>query len=166
MFILGAQRNLNVTESFRRYEEYLQINSERFPKSAYTLAISDWYWNPEVSGCPHDAWLERLTIAEPSSGKRNETRTAEMSIELLAPYHDGIIQLRYPRVFGYKFDSLALNRGHGDWLFDEFRLDEQGRLVHEIEWQYLSTWIITASDVEYKWSPFEAGTPPTNRPRR
>jgi len=105
--------------------------------------------------CPHDAWLESITIVEPSSGARNELRTAAITIKLLGAYHDGIIELHYPRVFEYRLNSFALDGGHRDWRYDEFRVDDKNRLVHEIEWcgkRETGSWLIIASDVEFKWT--------------
>jgi hypothetical protein len=72
MFILAAQRDDDPSRSFIKYREYLHANESRFPRSAYQLATSDWYMNPEYHECPHDAWLESLEIEEPSSGARHD----------------------------------------------------------------------------------------------
>ncbi|HKX83413.1 MAG TPA: hypothetical protein VJL58_04260, partial [Pyrinomonadaceae bacterium] len=110
-----------------------------------------------------------VTISEPFSGDRDELRTVEIRIELLGAYHDGKILLRYPKVFGYELNARMLDEGHRDWRYDEFRVNDDGQLVHEIEWWGLyntAIWQIVASDVEYKWIPVESGTPPTNKPGR
>src|SRR5215813_4370912 len=134
MFILAEQRDKDPTGYFGPYLNYLKDNQDRFPKSAFSLATSEWYFDFNISGCPHDAWLETIAISEPSSGERSEIRTVELKIELLAAWHDGIIILRYPRVFGYKLEGRDLARGHLDWRYDEFRVNDQGHLIHEIEW--------------------------------
>jgi len=171
MFILSEQRA--PMGYFEPYLNYLKDNQDRFPKSAYSLATSEWYFDFGFSGCPHDAWLEKITISEPSSGKRSEERSVEINIELLGAWHDGIISLRYPRVFGYKvegwslWEGLSLAGGHHDWRFDEFRLNDDGNLIHEIEWMGFRSngrWIIEATDVEYNWRPFQEGILHTNRP--
>jgi hypothetical protein len=77
---------------------------------------------------------------------------------LLGAYHDGFIELTYPRVFRYSLVACSSGRGLGDWLYDEFRVASGGHLVHEIEWagfsdQEGSRWIIEASDVEFQWLP-------------
>lgn len=165
MYILSEQRDKDPLAFFEPYSGYLNDNKNRFPKSAFSLATSDWYFNPRVSGCPHDAWLESITVSEPSTGQRHEIRTVEIRIELLGPYHDGKILMRYPVVYRYEFEGAVLTDGHSDWRFDEFRVNEEGHLVHEIEWWGLEPrgrWIIEASDVEYVWLPFVEGTEPTN----
>jgi hypothetical protein len=51
---------------------------------------------------------------------------------------------------------MSLEGGHRDWRYDEFRVNEEGRLVHEIEWggrKDTGSWLIVASDIEFKWSP-------------
>lgn len=159
-FILQEQREKDVEESFRLYREYLRANESSFPRSAYRLATSNWYWDPTFRGCPHDGWLKTLTINEPATGSRQENRTVEIRIELLGPYHDGVIEFFYPRVFGYQLEAVSLDGGHRDWVYDELRMDERGNLVHEIEWSGVEPTarsLIVASDVFYTWSPNEEG---------
>src|SRR6185436_10802262 len=116
-FVLsGDGRYDDVVGAFRRYQEYLRSKSDVFPPSAFALATSDWYFNFEDHRCPHDAWLETLDISEPSSGKRHEIRELCFNVRLLGAYHDGYIELRYPRVFGYSFNVGHGEDGHGDWL--------------------------------------------------
>jgi hypothetical protein len=157
MFILADQRDSDVERAFARYTEYLKANSHRFPKSAYTLATSDWYFGFSSHQAPHDSWLESVQMGEPSSGERREVRTTSICIHLLGAYQDGFIEFHYPTVFEYRLVADTLGQGHGDWRYDEFRLDEKGRLVHEIEWAAfgaMNTWLIVASDVHHKWIPF------------
>ena len=157
MFILAAQRDSDVKRAFARYAEYLKTNSDRFPSSAYSLATSDWYFGFESHRAPHDSWLESLHVGEPSSGERREIRTTSITTRLLGAYHDGYIEFHYPTVFEYQLVAGVLGQGHGDWRYDEFRLDEKGRLVHEIEWAAYgatNTWLIVASDVHHRWIPF------------
>ena len=158
MFILSPERDANATQAFAGYAAYLEQNRAAFPPSAYALATSEWYFDFSVHHAPHDAWLESLTIEEPSSGSRHEIRETTITIKLLGAYHDGYIELHYPRVFEYRLSAIELGRGHGDWRYDEFRVDQEGRLLHEIQWwsslTSQSTWLIVASDVQHKWFPF------------
>jgi hypothetical protein len=94
---------------------------------------------------------------EPSSGARHQVRETAITIKLLGAYHDGYIELHYPRVFEYRLTGVALGKGYGDWCYDEFRVDHEGQLLHEIQWAIHETtgsWLIVASDVEHKWLPF------------
>jgi hypothetical protein len=157
VFILsGDGRNEDVVAAYDRYRNYLQSTREKFPSSAYALATSDWYHNFNDHRCPHDAWLESVEIGEDASGVRHEERTAALKIRLLGAYHDGHIELRYPRVFSYALRGDAVGRGHRDWLYDELRLSEQDRLIHEIEWcgtDDTAHWFIEAADLEFRWIP-------------
>jgi hypothetical protein len=156
MFILADQRDRDVNGSFERYLEYLQQNRERFPAAAYALATSDWYFGFSSHKAPHDSWLESISISEPAIGSRHEIRTVEITIKLLSAYHDGYIELHYPEVYEYRIAADTLGQGHGDWRYDEFRLDDKGRLVHEIEWASYgatNTWLLVASDIHHKWFP-------------
>jgi hypothetical protein len=157
MFILADQRDADLEGAFARYTKYVEENRLHFPPSAYSLASSDWYFEFADHRAPHDSWLESLTVSENSSGERNEIRTVSITIKLLGAYHDGHIELHYPTVFEYRFGNSS-GQGHGDWRYDEFRLNAQGQLIHEIEWASLGashTWLIVATDVLHKWLPFE-----------
>lgn len=76
----------------------------------------------------------------------------------MGAYHDGYIELTYPIVFEYRLSANALGQGHGDWRYDEFRINEKGQLIHEIEWASYgsaNTWVIVASDIQHKWVPLK-----------
>lgn len=160
--ILSAQRNGpagTVNEAFRRYAEYVDANTSRFPPGAFELATSSWYFDASDHRCPHDAWVESLEISESGERGRQDVRIVELRVTLLGAYHDGRITLRYPKVYGYEIRFVGGDRGHRDWLYDEFRLSEAGHLVHEIEWAgpaETGRWLIDASDVEFIWTPFDA----------
>lgn len=164
-YILSAERDgvgpEAMREGFRRYEQFLTANRERFPPSAYALATSDWYYSARDSRSPHDAWLEAVTIEEPATGERHEVRTVAMKVVLLGAYHDGRLQLYYPRVYRYDLSLRSGESGHHDWRYDEFRLTDDGHLIHEIEWYHwgeLGRWIIEADDLRLSWHPFETGS--------
>ena len=156
MFILDKQRNSDVEGAFARYEEYLEANRHRFPPSAYTLATSDWYFGFSDHQAPHDSWLKSVQVVEPSAGEREEIRTVSINIKLLSADHDGYIEFHYPTVFAYRLVADTLGQGHGDWRYDEFRLNDSGHVIHEIEWASsgaTNTWLIVASDVHHHWVP-------------
>lgn len=134
-FVLAKDgRHDDVVAAFRRYREYLESVKDSFPPSAYALATSDWYYDHNDHRCPHDAWLETLCLTEPSSGSPHQKRTLSLQLRLLGALHDGYVQLRYPRVFSYRLDIHDGEMGHRNWRYDEFRVSEEGRLIHEIEW--------------------------------
>jgi hypothetical protein len=146
---------------FAAYREYLYSVSEELPASAYEFAIADWHYDPNAHQCPHDAWVERLTISELSSGTRQQHRSIQIVLELLAAYHDSYIQLTYKDVQMYAvnappgFKLPPLGVGHGDWLTDEIRLSERGMVLHEIEFSRGSRWLIEAMDIQYEWKPIQ-----------
>jgi hypothetical protein len=49
-------------------------------------------------------------------------------VVLLGAYQDLELEFYYPKVFAYSLQGDALERGHGDWRYDEFRLLETGIL--------------------------------------
>lgn len=154
-FILSEQRNIDVVGAFRRYRAYLDQYRGLFPPGAHDLANSEWYYDPTDHRCPHDAWLEEVRLFEPSSGERREVRSTSIRMRLLGAYHDGRIEFHYPQVFRYDLQLGPAQLGHGDWLCDEFRVTEEGHLLHEIEWESRGgggRWLIEASDVEFLWN--------------
>jgi hypothetical protein len=156
-FVLAADgRDEDAVAAFRRYRDYLRPLRNAFPPSAYALATSDWYFNFADHRCPHDAWLETLDLRELSSGERGEGRSLSLSLRLLGAYHDGYIELRYPRVLSYGLNVSHGQHGHCDWRYDELRVSDQGDLIHEIEWccaRATGVWVIEASDLEFRWVP-------------
>ena len=157
-FILSAQRDDDVVLAFARYQQYLESVRHALPASVFELASSEWYFSPRDHRSPHDAWLESVTVSEPSSGDHHQSRTTAIRIRLLGAYHDGFIELFYPSVFGYQLDAGKIAAGHQDWRFDEFRLSENGHVLHEIEWcgaRETAHWLIECSDVQFHWHPDE-----------
>ena len=157
-FILAEHRasGVEVVANFQRYREYLNANQSRFPPRAFELASAEWYFDATDHRCPHDAWLEAVTIEEPAAGKRREERTVAIRTRLFGAYHDGYLEFYYPRVFEYSLNLKDGERGHRDWLYDEFRLSPEGHVVHEIQWsgpRETGRWMIKASDVEFVWRP-------------
>lgn len=158
MFILSTDdRDERVIEAFQKYFNYLEDNKSKFSPNLYALITSDWYFNFNEHKCPHDSWLEKLSIHETSSGERSEIRNTQISIKLLGAYHNGYIHFRYINVSSYKFDCFDVKNGHHDWRYDEIRASEDGQIIHEIEWSDIKNsarWIIFAEDIEYEWEPF------------
>jgi hypothetical protein len=154
MFILD--RDGRTTSGFARYEEYVDQHESRFPPGALALVRSDWYYGFTDHRAPHDSRLESATLAEeptdPSAPWFN--RPVSLVIRLRGAHDDGEITLRYPRLFSCHLDSFAIEDGHRDWRYDELRLDDDGHLVHEIEWcgsRDTGRWLITADDIEHGW---------------
>ncbi len=157
MFKLSRQLDNadNPMLQFKKYDEYVEQNQHLFPKNAYELATSDWYYNFSIHQCPHDGWLEEITIREIHCGERQQKRAITITIKLLAAYHDGYIILNYPLVYGYSFKNNEGDNEHSDWRYDEFRVSDSGHLIHEIEWANGAHWLIEANDIVYTWIPFD-----------
>jgi hypothetical protein len=153
------EREADVLGAYGRYQQYLRTQQQRFPAGAFALGTAEWWYDPADHKCPHDAWLESITITEPSLGERSEQRHTSIQVRLLGAYHDGYIELCYPRVYRYSLGAPAAEIGLGDWRYDEFTLSAAGHVIHEIEWaghQFGGEggrWVIEASDVEYNWLP-------------
>ena len=151
--------------AFARYMKYLARNKAIFPPRAFELATSDWFYNFRDHRCPHDAWLETFQLSE-TSERKAQLRSCSISPRLLGAYHDGHIEISYPEVFSYSFQSFMAGKvtSHGDWRYDEFRLSEHGHLLHEIEWAGAPgaqgksfSWLIEADDIDFRWIPMNAG---------
>ena len=144
--------------AFRRYQEYLQATRDIFPPSAFALATSEWYFDFRDHRCPHDAWLETSSLSESFLSEEDKCRSLSLDVRLLGAYHDGHIELHYPQVFRYMLDVSRGERGHRDWRYDELRVSDEGRLIHQIEWwgpEKTGVWFIEASDLEYRWVPMQ-----------
>ena len=113
-------------------------------------SLSNWYAAPEDHRCPHDAWVEAVTISEPSSGGRHEKRELEIRIRLLGAYHDGIIDFTYKRVESYSLQALKASGGHGDWIRDDVE-DRDGSILHTVRLANGKIQI-EAREIEYKWT--------------
>lgn len=155
-YYLSRERNQDVVAAYRRYQQYLQEHSSEFPPGALALGTSEWYQNATDHRCPHDGRLDTLFISQ-IIHQRQKPMTI-MRIRLFAPYHDGSIEFAYPQVFAYGLESAGSEKVPMEWLYDEFRVAENGHLVHEIEWVFassnrLSRWTIEASDVQFHWTP-------------
>ena len=158
-FILAADgRDADIPGSFRRYKDYLQSLRDVFPSLAFALATSDWYFNFTDHRCPHDAWLETLSLYELPAGDGSRERSLSLNVRLLGAYHDGHIELRYTNVLRYELSMSDVEHGHRDWRYDELRMSDRGHLIHEIEWRGTSDvgiWVIEASDLEFRWLPID-----------
>src|SRR5688500_18016295 len=69
-------------EKWAAYQRRLQKIKKSLPPSAAEFALAEWHYDPSDPRCPHDAWLEHVTIREPSSGERSEIRGLEIEIRL------------------------------------------------------------------------------------
>ena len=163
-FYLDAQRSTSADAiaNFKLYQEYLTAHRARFPERAYELATSAWYYDFSDHRCPHDGWLESMVIGEMATGERHESRKLQLRIRLLGAYQNGHMEFFYPGVIRYQLIGADVLRGHGDWRYDEFRLSNDGHLLHEIEWSGLTgtaRWVIESVDVYFTWLP-SAEQPP------
>jgi hypothetical protein len=155
-YYLSNERNQDIVGSYRRYQQYLQEHKCEFPPGSFALATAEWYQDQNDHRCPHDGWLESIVISEAANSKQKRLTTIQT--RLLAAYQDGYIEFFYPEVFKYTLESVSSTSGLGDWLYDEFRLAQNGHIIHEIEWagtqsDKMSRWIIEASDVQFRWIP-------------
>jgi hypothetical protein len=143
---------------FDAYKEYLLSLGERLPQSVRDFALADWYWDYNSHRCPYDGWVESLEICERASGERNQNRSIEIRLLLLAPYHDGHIEYVYRNVASYSFVMPAVNQrrrdtGHDGWKIDEVRLSESGNVVQEVLFKSGAKWSIECQTIEYAWTP-------------
>jgi len=86
-YYLSNERNKDVVEAYRRYQEYLRQHEQEFPASAFALGTAEWYQDANDHRCPHDGWLENLIVSE--TAVADKKRTTTILIRLLAAYHDG-----------------------------------------------------------------------------
>jgi len=141
----------------QQYRAFLAEHADRLPPGVATFALHDWYYNPQEHRCPHDSWLEELSIIEPWAGNRNEQRSVEVRLRLLGAYHDGHIFFRYLDVRSYSLETPAnfepspLHEGHGDFLVDEIRPLPDGSVEHAIKFSTGSRFRIECSNIEFEF---------------
>ncbi len=151
-FILSEQRDSEEWSPgfWARYQEYLKQNESKFPKPAFKLASSEWWYSFESPKAPHDSRLISATITE----RLVNHRPVCSLIIVLSSAMKGEITLTYSGVKRYQ---LAMPKeqypGHGDWRFDEFSISEDGWVVHTIEWADGPTWVITAKNIRHQYKP-------------
>ncbi len=140
------------------YRSYLVAHQAQFPPAAYAYASADWHYNAEDPRCPHDAWVETLTMQEEASGDRRQFRRLTIHVQLLGAYHNGMIAFHYSDVTHYALHKPAAthagNHEHGDWSVDEVRLSSNQRVIHEVEFAHGGRWYIECGDLQYTWQPF------------
>jgi len=159
-YILSPERDEDCESAFTRYRAFLINEKERFPKNAFALATSDWYFGADDHRVPHDAWLLKAIVEETGESPRQKRRAVSLRLQLVGAYHDLELEFFYRRVYSYSFSPGLVEVGHGDWRYDEFRLSEQGHLLHEIQWCGIdneATWVIEADDVEFSSKNHQAG---------
>jgi hypothetical protein len=133
----------------------LEMSAEALSCPLQECSALPWYNRPEDHRCPHDSWVQSITVAEPSSGERLQIRRLEIHIRLLGAYHDGVIEFMYRGVQRYSLEGMRDVRGHGDWLKDELKLTKNNRLVHHAILTN-GDFEIEAEEIQYKWTPFSS----------
>jgi hypothetical protein len=69
-----------------------------------------------------------LELFELSSGERHQERTLSLQLTVLGAYHDGYIELRYPKVFSYALNLTGGNRAIGIGAMTNFVFPTMGIL--------------------------------------
>lgn len=156
--LLSALSNRNTPEQVARalseYAQYLLSIRNNLPLSAYEFASAPWHYDRTDPRCPHDSWLESMTISEPASGDRRDIRHVEIAMRLFGAFHDGYLELSYPSVRSYSLSgafNISDNAGHGDWLIDEIRLSDRNLVHHEILFNDGNRWLIESKDIKISW---------------
>jgi hypothetical protein len=155
VYILSENRNgspYDFERGFRRYREQLYALRARFPPSAFAIATADWYYSLSDPRSPHDAWLTELRLIEhPRDNKDVRTRALDISVRLINGRHDRYLDFFYSGVSSYDLRISDGDLGQRDWRYDEFRLTEENKVVHEIEWygpRPTGRWVIVASEIQ------------------
>jgi hypothetical protein len=109
-----------------------------------------------------------VELVQAFAGALRQDPACSIRVVLLGAYHDCRIELTYPKVYSYRLGSRDSGAGAGDWRYDEFRLTDDGRVIHEIEWasgpERGANWLIEATDAQFKVVPMP--DPRTVRARR
>lgn len=156
-YILSINRDNDSVEEAREnwsaYEAYLRKHESVAPRSAFRIAMSDWWYRFDAAEGPHDSRLLAFRMGDYGASSWSHQQLSWIEIELQSA-HTGTILLRYPKVFRYQLNMTADSQEiHGDWRYDEFSLTGEGYLRHTIEWADGAVWVIDASDLEHSYTP-------------
>lgn len=154
---------LNGEYNLTSYLQFVRENADKYPPNAWGFALASWHYDTRDSRCPHDSWIESISIKEITQQDSNSnSRIINISIKLLGAYHDGFIVLHYTNVRNYKMDlsqcvvrGVQL-RGHGDWIVDEVLPAKERGVVHEIKFEAAGSWLIECADILYSWQPIDS----------
>ncbi len=136
-----------VTRNTAKYLEYLSGASGSFPSKAMEFASSSWHFDFTDHRCPHDAWVESISVKEENKGGYGRISRVEMV--LLCAYHDYRLHLEYNNVSHYSFSGINLESGHGDWVIDEILALRVKGLRHEISFSEGSVLLIESVEFNY-----------------
>lgn len=140
------------------YSEYLDRIDHLLPPKTRQFARAEWRLDWSDPRAPHDAWLEEFKIGETSETPGSSKRDIFIEARFLGAHHDGVFTLSYQDVRKYSLEKEPLfegklGNGHGDWLLDEVRYDNDDLVVHEIVFSNNARWTISCKDIEYNWIP-------------
>ena len=132
----------------RNYDLHLKKIAPKLPPETRKFIMSLSYQDWNSHDCPHDAWLQNLEFwVEPNASERQSLR---IMMVLLGSFHDRILTFEYSNVIECNLDISKTNKkSPGDWLFDEFDIDDNGFVTHEILWQFGNPWKITAEKMNF-----------------
>ena len=152
-FILDQQRDADCRLAFELYRKYLDDNKWRFPPSAFALASSDWWFDFNDHRCPHDGRIISVKLYETDIAEG--TTEISLSVRLAGAWQDEEHEIIYSGISAYDLggSDADLASGHGDWRYDEFRVDDTKQVLHEIEWGNGARWLIKCRDVEHRYTP-------------
>jgi hypothetical protein len=138
--------------AFDRYREHLKANRGRFSASLCEIAVSEWYYDFNDARCPNYAVLENASLKEVTQDEETGARRMSVTLKLQGFHYDDVVhfQFHYPEVFFYRMESAHRLIARRTWRYDEFRLSEDGSVLHEIEWAGTGNWLIEASDVQFR----------------
>jgi hypothetical protein len=70
IFLDPNPKNLDQLKvGWNAYQEYLKSVSDKFPPGALAFATASWHYDVKDCRCPHDAWIESLTVLKRSAGE-------------------------------------------------------------------------------------------------
>jgi hypothetical protein len=142
-----------VDKSFDLYLEYLGENRARLPQNVFEFASNVERHTLNSPHSLHDSWLTSLTVKENRNKERPFEPQPTIELVLLGQMHDREIVLTYKGVTAYQIQGNKnpynwTDTFQGDVSCHEVRINEQGMLVHEIEFVSNSRITITCKDFD------------------
>ena len=132
----------------KNYNLHLQGIAPKLPPETREFVMSAAYQDFNSHDCPHDAWLQELVVAVKTDADKNER--VDLQMILLGSFHDRILTFEYTNVIELNIDLKKTGRKQlGDWLHDEFDINDEGFVSHEILWQFGKSWRIVSKNITF-----------------
>jgi hypothetical protein len=101
-YITEGERGWELTA----YIEYVRGQQHAFPRGAGDFALQPWHYDIKHHQCPHDSWLEEVSVREITKEQVSK-REVHIVARFLGAYHDGHFEFIYDEVLEHFHNELG-----------------------------------------------------------